>query len=83
LLRQPAASAASPSSCGPKNDLLCRLPGSTEPLPGTRLAELYPKRAAYQQQHDAAADAVIHSGFVLEPDRDALEAYAQPSRISP
>ena len=37
----------------------------------------------YQQQYDAATDRTIQSGFVLEPDRDALLAFAQPSRVKP
>ncbi|HEX7671497.1 MAG TPA: alpha/beta hydrolase domain-containing protein, partial [Polyangiaceae bacterium] len=68
---------------GPKTDLICILLGSTKPLPDARLAELYPTRAVYQEQYDAHADATIRAGFVLEPDRAALLAFAQPSRVSP
>jgi hypothetical protein len=57
--------------------------GSTKPLPDARLAELYASRAAYLEQYEAATDRAIASGFVLEPDRDALLAFAQPSRIIP
>lgn len=68
---------------GPSGTLLCLLLGSTKPLPDARLVELYPTRAAYQDQYDASADEAIQAGFVLEPDRDALLAFAQPSRINP
>jgi hypothetical protein len=68
---------------GPNPDVICILLGSTKPLPDARLAELYPSRADYQQRYDAATDRTIQSGFVLEPDRDALLAFAQPSRVKP
>lgn len=68
---------------GPNPDVLCILLGSTKPLSDARLAELYPSRAAYQQEYDAATDRTIQSGFVLEADRDALLAFAQPSRVNP
>jgi hypothetical protein len=68
---------------GPSTDIICLLLGSTKPLPAARLAQLYPTRATYQQKYDAAADEVIHSGFVLEPDRASLLAFADPSRITP
>src|SRR5215470_9178416 len=68
---------------GPNPQIICLLLGSTQPLPDARLAELYPSRDAYVQQYDAAIDQVIESGFVLEPDRGALLAFAQPSRIAP
>jgi hypothetical protein len=67
---------------GPSTDLICILLGSTTPLPETRLAELYASREAYEQQYAAAADRAIQAGFVLDADRDALMAYAQPSRIA-
>jgi hypothetical protein len=68
---------------GPNSAVLCILLGSTKPLTDDRLAELYPNRAAYQQQYEADAKRTIDAGFVLEPDRAALLAFAQPSRISP
>jgi hypothetical protein len=68
---------------GPNPQVICLLLGSTQPLPEARLAELYPSRDAYVQQYDAATDQVIESGFILDPDRDALLAFAQPSRIEP
>jgi alpha/beta hydrolase family protein len=67
---------------GPNPSTICLLLGSTKPLPAARLAQLYPSRAAYQQRYDAAADATIKAGFALREDRDALLAFAQPSRIA-
>jgi hypothetical protein len=66
---------------GPKPSTICLLLGSTKPLPASRLAQLYPSRAAYVQRFDADADATIKAGFVLPEDRAALLALAQPSRI--
>jgi hypothetical protein len=68
---------------GPSTSVICLLLGSTTPLPPARLAALYPNRAAYETQYDDDADQTIKAGFVLEPDRDALLAFAQPSRIIP
>ena len=68
---------------GPNPDLLCLLLGSTTPLSDDRLAELYLTRSAYEQEYATAAEAAIAAGFVLEPDRDALLGFAQPSRIAP
>jgi hypothetical protein len=68
---------------GPKPGLLCLLLGSTTPLPAERLAELYSSPEDYEQRYDAAADEVIGAGFVLAEDRDALLAFAAPSRIAP
>ena len=68
---------------GPNPQIICLLLGSTRPLADARLAELYPNRDAYVQEYDAATDQVIESGFILEPDRAALLAFAQPSRIEP
>jgi hypothetical protein len=58
------------------------LSGSTKPLPPERLAQLYPSRADYVQRYNADADHAIAAGYVLGPDRDALLAYAQPTRIA-
>jgi len=55
--------------------------GSTKPLPDARLAQLYASRDAYLQQYEAATDAAIGSGVVLDEDREALLGYARPSRI--
>jgi hypothetical protein len=68
---------------GSSTDLLCILLGSTTPLSDTRLAELYTNRASYQEEYATATDQAIKAGFVLEPDRDALLGFAQPSRVNP
>jgi hypothetical protein len=68
---------------GPNPDVICILLGSANPLSDARLAELYPSRATYLERYEAATDDVIRSGFVLEEDRDALLAFAEPSRITP
>jgi len=68
---------------GPSMEILCLLLGSTTPLPDTRLAELYPNRATYQQKYAAAADQAIKAGYVLDVDRDALIGFSQPGRIQP
>jgi hypothetical protein len=62
---------------------LCLLLGSTTPLPAARLAELYPTRAAYQQKYDDGVDQAVKAGFVLDADRAALAAFAEPSLINP
>jgi hypothetical protein len=67
---------------GPKTDVICLLLGSTTPLSNARLAELYASRADYRSRYDADVDATIKAGWVLEPDRDALEGFAQPDRIT-
>lgn len=66
---------------GPSQDLMCILLGSTKPLTPARLAQLYPDRATYEHRYASAADAAIGAGFVLADDRDALMAFAQPSRV--
>jgi len=68
---------------GPNPSVICILLGSTTPLSDARLAELYPNRATYVQDYDAATDRTIQAGFVLEPDRAALLGFAQPDRINP
>jgi hypothetical protein len=67
---------------GPSDDLICILMGSTVPLPDERLAVLYPSRADYEERFAAALDDTIAAGFVLEEDRGAMAAYAQPERIT-
>ena len=67
---------------GPTPSTLCLLLGSTKPLTPDRIAALYPSRDAYQKQYDAAVDATIKAGFAMEGDRAALEAFAQPDRVS-
>jgi hypothetical protein len=63
-------------------DLICILLGASTPLAPARLAELYASRAVYEQKYASATDAAIEAGFVLEADRQALLAFAQPDRIA-
>jgi len=66
---------------GPNPSTICLLLGSTTPLSGARLAQLYPSRATYLHRYEAATDATIQAGFALPQDRAALLAFAEPSRI--
>lgn len=66
---------------GPSGGLICLLMGSTVPLPAPRIAERYPSRAAYEAAYATSMDEAIAGGFVLEDDRDALAAFAQPERV--
>ncbi len=68
---------------GPSMELICLLLGSTTPLSDARLAQLYANRADYVNRYDAATRSVIEAGFVLEEEREALSAFAQPARIGP
>jgi hypothetical protein len=68
---------------GPGSSLLCLLLGSTKPLSDGRLSQLYANRAEYQRKYGASVDATIQAGFVLDADRDALNAFAQPTRLPP
>jgi hypothetical protein len=63
--------------------IACTLFGSTTPLSAERIAELYPSKEAYLEAFTQAADATIAAGFVLEQDREALLADADPSRVGP
>lgn len=49
------------------------------PVPG--IAELHPSRDDYLRRYDAAADAAIQAGHVLDEDREALLAYAKPELV--
>jgi hypothetical protein len=66
---------------GGSSSIMCLLQGSTTPLDPGRLAQLYPTVDAYLAAYAAAADAAIGAGFVLEDDREALLADADPSVI--
>jgi len=63
--------------------IACILFGSTTPLPADRIAQRYASPDAYMQAFTQAADATIRGGFVLEDDRAALLADAEPSRVGP
>lgn len=62
--------------------VICMLMGATKAFTSERLAELYPSAEAYLEAYEAAADAAIDAGFVLQDDREALLADAQPDVIS-
>ena len=66
---------------GPTPDVICLLLGSTTPLPPPDPAERYGSAEAYEAEFDAAADAAIAAGFVLEEDREALTGFAQPELV--
>ena len=68
---------------GREDDAVCLLFGSTRPLSGSRLAELYPDRATYVRAYDEAVDAAIAGGYVLEEDRAALQAYRHEELVAP
>jgi hypothetical protein len=63
--------------------IVCILMGSTTPLPPERLAERYGSAEEYLAAYEEAADAVIDAGFVLDDDRDALLADADPAAVAP
>ena len=67
---------------GENPSLVCLLSGQTIPLPPESLLTRYQDRADYESRFEAAADAAIAAGFVLEADRAALLAKADPDRIA-
>jgi hypothetical protein len=67
---------------GPSSEMICIAVGSAIPLPPERLAALYPSSEEYQRRFDAAVEDAIAAGFVLEDDRPAIEAYAQPDLVA-
>ncbi len=66
---------------GPSASMLCLLLGSTTPLSAERLGALYASKTEYLDRYRARTDEAIERGFVLEEDRDALLAFADPSAI--
>jgi hypothetical protein len=69
-------------AAGPNPSVICLLLGSTNPMTADRLAALYSSQADFQEKYDAAVDAAIDAGVVLEEDRGALEGYAHPELVS-
>jgi hypothetical protein len=67
---------------GPNGSIICMLFGSTKPLSTERLAELYGSRELFDERYDAAMDAAIDAGYLLEDDRAAIEAYAHPELLA-
>lgn len=66
---------------GPQPSVICLLLGSTVPLPTERLVELHGTRDQYLRAFEQATDAAIAAGFVLDDDRDAMLADAEPDRV--
>jgi hypothetical protein len=66
---------------GPDPSTICLLLGSSAPFSDARIAELYPSRDVYVQKYEASTDATIKAGFALRADREALLAFAEPSRV--
>ena len=66
---------------GPHPSTICLLSGSTQPLSGARLAELYSSKQDYLRKYRAAIAKAIRQGFALTADRRALLGFADPSRI--
>jgi hypothetical protein len=56
---------------------LCSLFGSTVPFDATTLKSLYRDKHAYRSAHEAALDAAITAGFLLDDDRETLRARAE------
>lgn len=73
--------AALSGEAGEGASVVCLLMGSTTPLDADRLGELYASADEYSDAYADAADAAIEAGFVLEDDREALLADADPSVI--
>jgi hypothetical protein len=69
------------SEPGPSREPICLILGSSTPLSAERLGELYSSRADYEERYAAAVDAAIETGYVLEDDRAAIEAYRDPAAI--
>lgn len=61
---------------------VCRLFGSTAPLPAARLRELYADAAAYLRAYAAATDAAIAAGFLLPDDRRVALDEARPDLVT-
>lgn len=66
---------------GRADPMICILMGSTNPLPAARISALYPSRDAYLKSFDEATAAAVKAGHLLEPDREAMKTYADPSLV--
>lgn len=82
-VRTPAADAPVEVLSGlpaPGASTICRLFGSSEPLPAEALERLYPGGAGdYLAAYTAAADRLIDAGFLLADDRAEILADARPN----
>lgn len=59
---------------------ICVLFGQTIPFEPTELVERYGDFESYLEQFQEASDAAVASGFMLQPDADALLADIEPHR---
>lgn len=66
---------------GPNSSVICLLLGSTKPFSKASLRQLYPSRADYLRQYQAALTAAVKAGYVLPQDRTLMMAFADPSAI--
>jgi hypothetical protein len=66
---------------GPSDDLFCLLLGTTTPLPAERLAQRYADTDDYTEQYEAALQAAIDAGVLLEADAEAMRGNARPDLI--
>lgn len=66
---------------GPSGEIICILSGSTLPMPPERIAARFPDVATYEEQYAAAVDAAVDAGFVLDEDREAIQAHARPELV--
>jgi hypothetical protein len=66
---------------GPSPEVFCMLMGSTVPLPAERISELHPSQEDYLRSYTASTGEAVEAGFVLPEDREAMLAYADPSRV--
>ena len=56
---------------------ICILFGTTQLFEAPRLLSLYPTREAYIQSIDAATDAAVEEGFLLEADAQLIRSRAR------
>jgi hypothetical protein len=69
------------SGMGQEDDNFCRLFGTTRPLDADVLAERYPDHATFVRRWNAALDAAVDAGAILETDADRLRSVAEDSAI--
>ena len=66
----------------PGVSIICSLFGSSTPMPPARIAELYSSPGDYLAAYEAATDAAIDAGFLLEDDRDGILDDARPEAVT-
>lgn len=60
-----------------RGSIVCLLFGRTIPFSPSKLAQLYPTRAAYLDAFDAATARAVAAGFLLRADADLIQAAAR------